>query len=140
MNYTQEVEINSSAEKTFIAITKQLNDWWGKTDKSVAKIGDEFTTTFGKAYWKFKVVEFIPNKKVTWSCLGGEPEFNAEWIGTTLYWDIDYSGNLTQVRFKHDGLTPELQCYNICAQTWNMFISQSLKEFLEKGKGNPHIF
>ena len=64
MNNTQEVEINSSVESTFVAITKQLNDWWGKTDSSVEKLEDEFTTSFGKAYWKFKVIEFIQNKKL----------------------------------------------------------------------------
>jgi hypothetical protein len=78
MNYSQEVEINSSAESTFVAITKQLNDWWGKTDTSVEKTGDEFTTSFNKAFRKFRITEYVPNKKVTWSCIDGMPEFNSE--------------------------------------------------------------
>ena len=140
MNYTQVVEIKSSAENTFITITEKLNDWWGKTDFPVKKLGDEFTTSFGKAYWKFRVIEFNPIKKVTWSCIGGEPEFNAEWIGTTIYWEIKPFENHTKLSFEHVGLTPALPCYNICAPTWEMFISKSLKKYLETGKGEPHNF
>lgn len=139
MNYNTKINVNSSHEKVFNAITQQLNDWWGKTDSSGLKVGDEFTTRFDKAFWKFRVTEYITNKKVTWSCIGGEPEFNAEWIGTTIYWEIDNSGKQTNVSFKHIGLTPELPCYNICAPTWDMFISKSLKRFLETGTGEPHI-
>ncbi|MCW8848371.1 MAG: hypothetical protein OQJ81_00220 [Melioribacteraceae bacterium] len=65
MNFTQVVNINSSAEKTFVAITRKLHDWWGKTDSPVKKMGDQFTTSFGKAYWEFRIIDFNPNKKVT---------------------------------------------------------------------------
>lgn len=138
MNYSQNIKVSASSEKIFKAITSQLNDWWGRTDKSVSKIGDEFTTSFGKAYWKFKILDYKENEILTWKCIAGEPEFNAEWIDTTIYWNISSSEGMTKISFLHDGLIPEFKCYDICAPTWDMFITQSLKMFVETGKGNPH--
>ena len=138
MNYTQEITTKVSPEVIFKAITNQLNDWWGKTDSSISKIGDEFTTSFGNAFWKFKIKDLKQNEKVTWQCIDGEPEFNAEWIGTKIYWNISSSEGNTKLLFAHDGLTPDFECYDICAPAWDMFITESLKNFLETGTGNPH--
>lgn len=139
MNYSQNIKVSASSEKVFKAITSQLNDWWGRTDNSVSKIGDEFTTKFGSAFWKFRVLEFIENEKLTWECIGGEPEFNAEWIGTKVFWEISKENEKAKIDFLHQGLTPEFKCYNICAPTWDMFIAQSLKSFVETGVGTPHL-
>jgi Activator of Hsp90 ATPase homolog 1-like protein len=138
MNYTQKIVITVRPEVIFKAITQQLNDWWGKTDSAVAKVGDEFTTSFGNAFWKFKILEYMPNEILTWLCVDGKPEFNAEWIGTTINWNISLVEGKTELSFTHDGLTPEFKCYDICAPTWDMFITSSLKSFIETGIGKPH--
>ena len=139
MNYSQTIYVKADSESVFKSITSQLNDWWGRTDNSVSKIGDEFTTKFGSAFWKFRVIEFIENEKITWECIGGEPEFNAEWIGTKVFWKISMENGTTKIEFLHEGLTPEFKCYNICAPTWDMFITESLKMFVETGFGTPHL-
>lgn len=139
MNYQSNITVNTNLDKVFKAITKHLNDWWGRTDNSVSKIGDEFTTRFGNAYWKFRVIKYTQNKILTWECIDGEPEFNAEWIGTKVFWKISMENKISKIEFLHEGLTPEFKCYNICAPTWNMFITESLKQFLETGVGTPHL-
>ena len=139
MNYSQNIKVSARSEKVFKAITSELNEWWGRTDKSVSKIDDEFTTRFGSAFWKFRAIEFIENEKITWECIGGEPEFNAEWIHTKIVWKLSEENENTIVQFLHDGLTPEVKCYNICAPTWDMFITESLKSFVETGEGKPHL-
>ena len=80
-NYSQEIGVNTTTAKAFDALTKHIDFWWGKTDNPVNKVGDEFTINFGDANWSFRVTEFEPNTKVTWECIGGNPDFNAEWIG-----------------------------------------------------------
>lgn len=45
----------------------------------------------------------------------------------------------TIIEFLHEGLTPESKCYNICAPTWDLFITESLKSFIETGVGKPYI-
>lgn len=78
VNYTKTIHVKADSEKVFKSTTSQPNDWWSKTDNSVSKIGDEFTTKCGSAFWKFRVIEFIENEKNIWECIGGKPEFNAE--------------------------------------------------------------
>ena len=52
MNYNREVVVNASTQNAFEALAKSVDKWWGKIDKPVNKIGDEFTVTFGKTFWK----------------------------------------------------------------------------------------
>lgn len=132
-NYTKEITINASASDVFTALSEKINLWWGETNRPVSKVGDAFTIHFGDASWSFKITEYVPNSKITWECIGGKPEFNAEWIGDILYWNMEQQGDTTKVRFLQVGLTPNMNCYNICASTWDKFIMTSLKSFVETG-------
>ncbi|MBT8195170.1 MAG: SRPBCC domain-containing protein [Bacteroidia bacterium] len=138
MNYEKEILVNCTPEQAFNALTKELILWWGEVDNQIGKAGDGFTIFFGVEGWKFKVIEFEPNAKLTWKCVDGLVKFNKEWIGTTLYWTIEEEGDKTKVKLLHDGLVPQFECYDICSTTWDMFITESLKNYLETGKGNPH--
>ena len=133
-NYHKEIVISAPSAKIFSALTHKLEKWWGKTDKPIDKIGDEFTVSFGVAYWTFKITEYIPNLKLTWECIGGKPDFNAEWIGDILYWTLEETADTTKVKLLQIGLTPDKNCYAICAPTWDKFIMISLKSFVETGK------
>ncbi|MDO5968553.1 hypothetical protein Q4Q35_01920 [Flavivirga aquimarina] len=133
-NYTKEIITSASAVDVFSALSKEINLWWGEVDKPVSKIGDIFTISFGEASWTFRIIEYVPNSKITWECIGGKPEFNAEWIGDILYWNIETFKNTTKVNFLQVGLTPNMNCYDICAPTWDKFIMISLKSFVETGK------
>ena len=132
-NYYKEISVNVPASEGFYALTQKLDLWWGKTNKPVHTIGDEFTISFGDALWCFKITEYVPNSKLTWECIGGKPDFNAEWIGDILYWTIKETNTITKVNFLQVGLTPDMNCYDICAPTWDKFIMISLKSFVETG-------
>lgn len=137
-NYNNEIKITTSASNVFQALTQQIDKWWGKIDKPVSKVGDIFTIYFGKAFWKFEVSEYNHNSKIAWKCIDGQPEFENEWVGTTVIWHIKSTNKETTINLIHDGLTPHFACYNICAPTWDMFVTKSLKNYLEEGKGMPH--
>ncbi len=139
MDYSKEIVYRTSPETLFNAITRNLELWWGRTDQGVGKPGDEFKTSFGKAFWKFIITEIVPNEKVTWECIEGQPEFEREWVGTKLHWSIVPNSDKTLLNFRHEGLTPAFECYDVCAPTWDMFITTSLKRFVETGKGMPHL-
>ncbi len=139
MNYSKEITYSTSPEVLFVAITQKLESWWGKTDNGVANVGDKFKTSFGNAFWKFRIAEIVPDQKVVWECIDGQPEFEDEWIGTKLHWNISESDGKTHLSFIHEGLTPAFECYDVCAPTWDLFISTSLKSFVETGKGMPHF-
>lgn len=134
-NYSQELIVTSNATKAFEALTKHIDLWWGKTDNSLAKVGDEFTVSFGDANWSFRVTEFVANTILTWECIGGNPDFNAEWIGDTLYWNIEKQNDKVKISLLQNGLTPDMNCYEICNRGWNHYITKSLQAYLETGTG-----
>ncbi|OJJ17280.1 hypothetical protein BKI52_31765 [marine bacterium AO1-C] len=146
MSYTQQVSILSDSEKIFNAITQHIPKWWGNTDSPVSKVGDEFITSFDKTYWKFRIAELIPGKKIIWECIeakhihNGYDNIEKEWLGTFVNWTIDHvSEKESKLLFSHDGLTSDLNCYEICTPAWDRFVTQSLKSFVETGKGMPHL-
>ena len=44
----------------------------------------------------------------------------------------------TKVKFTHEGLVPEYECYNVCHDAWTGFIQKSLKNLINTGKGGPN--
>lgn len=72
-----------------------------------------------------------------------ENEFNfykdkTEWVNTKLIFDISPESSKTKVTFTHEGLIPDYECYQVCNDAWNGYIHNSLKNFIETGKGNPN--
>lgn len=147
MSYTEKVLIKGSNKKVFDAISRNVQKWWGNTDVPVTAVGDEFTTSFGQTFWKFKIIVFEPNKKIVWNCIDarhiheGYEGIEKEWIGTSVEWifNVGSNNNETLLLFTHNGLKPELNCYEICTPAWEMFVTKSLKSFVETGKGMPFL-
>jgi len=146
MSYKTSVTINRNSESVFNAIIQSVQSWWGNTNDTVSKIGDEFTTSFDKTFWKFKISELKPNTRIVWNCIDarhihtGYDRIEKEWIGTSVEWNLEQKSlNETLLNFTHNGLVQELNCYEICTPAWEMFVTQSLKSFIETGKGMPHL-
>lgn len=147
MSYSQKVLIRGTSKQIFDAIANHVQKWWGNTDSSVSAIGDEFTTNFDKTYWKFRISEFKSNTKIVWECIDarhihtGYDGIEKEWLGTLVEWTLEESGEQqTTLHFKHNGLTSDLNCYEICTPAWEMFVTKSLKSFIETGKGMPILY
>ncbi len=134
INYKKQLKLSASSKKVFSALNEDLGFWWGKISNSEFKDGGQFTIHFENDYWwTFKIVEFSPNNEVIWKCIDGEPDLNKEWIGHVLHWKIKEENGKCTINFHQIGLTPNIDCYEICSTTWDRFISSSLKEFLERG-------
>jgi Activator of Hsp90 ATPase homolog 1-like protein len=145
MEYTNRISTSANKEDGFYAITNNLDKWWGKTDNSTSKIGDEFSIFFGDTEWRFKIKEYVPFEKITWLCIkanhvhGNLADIEKEWLNTELHWNfIDKNGE-TEISFTHKGLAPVLNCFDVCKSGWDYFISTSLKNYLETGEGSPHF-
>ncbi|OUR98326.1 hypothetical protein A9Q86_14850 [Flavobacteriales bacterium 33_180_T64] len=134
-NYQKQIEVSSTAQHVFTALTQGIHLWWGKTSHSYQKTGGQFTIHFeNKHWWTFKILEFTPNHELIWKCIDGEPDFNKEWIGHVLHWQIIEDLSKTTIKFHQVGLTPLLECYDICTSTWNLFITERLKAHLENSQ------
>ena len=90
---------------------------------------------------KMKLIESVPAKKLVYRVI--ENEFNfiqdkTEWVNTRLVFDISPEGERTKIVFTHDGLTPDDECYQVCNDAWTGYIENSLRNYIESGKGNPN--
>lgn len=137
--------VNSSPDKAFKAITESIPDWWSRHFSGAAvESGQEFTIAFDAhqhTFKTFRIGRLVPGSLVEWDCIDAFLNIDSlskktEWIGTRMIWTIEASGNGTQVSITHEGLTPEMECYEICEAGWRQFFG-SLVKLLNTGKGEP---
>lgn len=141
-DYTATIVVKQSPKEAFDAI-KSFRAWWseeidGETDKQ----GGVFIYHYKDVHiCKMKLVESIPGKKLVYQVLDNHFSFTedkAEWIGTKLIFDISNDGNTTKVKFTHEGLVPEYECYKVCYDAWGNYINNSLYSLITTGKGQPN--
>lgn len=123
-------------------LTRRIPDWWTTAFSGKAMVvGDTFRVSFGSTYKVFQVEELIPERRIVWRCTEGHLEAPgirsaSEWNGTSIQWNIEPAGKVTKITLAHNGLSPELECFEVCCQGWKHFGS-SLIALLEQQKGNP---
>ena len=138
---TQDFTYSFTSSKTPAAVFELLlhiDQWWsGQYEETIKgkseKINDEFTFRAGGGahYSKQKLVELIPNKKIVWLVTDSNLSFlsdTGEWIGTKICFDISMEGNQTKVIFTHDGLVPDIECYDACSGGWTKYLKQLKKK------------
>jgi hypothetical protein len=132
--------------------------WWSEEiTGGTSKVGDVFDYHFEDIHrTKMKLTEVIPNKKVVWLVLenyfkpgifneaekttknDGFGSDKAEWVNTHVIFEITEKGGKSQLLFKHDGLVPEYECYDVCVNGWRHYILDSLYSLIATGKGQPN--
>ena len=63
-----------------------------------------------------------------------------EWTGTSVVFDITERDGLTEVRFTHEGLYPQAECYQVCSRAWGEYVTGSLRTLIAAGAGRPNSF
>ena len=145
-DFTLTLLVDQSPKEVFNAI-KNVRGWWsglyseefeGRTDK----LDEEFTFRAGEGahYSKQKLIEIIPDKKLVWLVTDSNLTFlenKTEWTGTKIIFEISKKGNKTQIRFTHEGLVPEVECYDSCAPAWAQYLKEKLRNVISKDKKAP---
>lgn len=124
------------------AIKKISNvpEWWGITfTGSAEKQNDTFTVKMtGDSFFDFTVTELVPGRRMVWlvtDCYMPWYSDKKEWANTRLIFDLRENNGVTAVNFKHEGLTPDVECYKDCEPGWTHWIATSLFSYLTTGKG-----
>lgn len=134
-DFTFTLLVDQSPEVVFRAISNVRNWWSGFHAEEITgdteKLDDKFSFYAGGGahYTEHKLVEVIPNKKVVWLTTSSNFSFvenPSEWTNTEVIFEIFEKGNQTQLVFRHKGLTPELECYNICTASWTQYLKDKL--------------
>jgi Activator of Hsp90 ATPase homolog 1-like protein len=136
-SFSMTILVDQSPAEVFHNI-QNVRGWWsGIYSESITGesnvIDDEFSFHAGGGahYSKQKLVELIPDEKIVWLVTDSTLTFlndTGEWTNTKFGFDISRTGDKTKVVFTHDGLTPQIECYNICSGGWT--------QYLEKLKSN----
>ena len=140
--YTIEIHVNASAKEAFKSINEVTKWWTEHLEGKSQKLNDEFTVTFGDVHVSTqRLIEVIPDKKVTWLVAGSKLTFikdQQEWNNTTISFELlPQDTQTTLVRFTHFGLIPKVECYRDCTKGWDYYIKGSLFKLLNEGKGTP---
>lgn len=134
--------VDQSPDAVFAAINDVRGWWSGNIEGDTEGLGAEFTYRYGDVHWsKQRIVEFVPGERVVWLVLEAYLQFTqdkSEWNGTRVIFDVSPKGTGAQVRFTHEGLVPQFECFGACSNAWSSYINGSLQSLITTGQGFPN--
>jgi uncharacterized protein YndB with AHSA1/START domain len=128
---------SASLDDVYAALTtlEGLSGWWATDTKGQTEVGGILEFRFEPGGFDMKVLELKPPNSVLWEVTDGP----AEWIGTTVRWDLKQEGDYTIVLFAHEGWKEPVEFMYHCSTKWATFLV-SLKQLLETGTGAPEPY
>jgi hypothetical protein len=141
-DFTMTISVDQTPKQSFDAI-RNVRGWWSEEiEGSTDQIGDEFNYHFKDMHsCTMKLIELVPDKKAAWLVTDNHFNFiedQAEWKGTKVIFELSPRAGETEIRFTHEGLVPEYECFKVCSNAWGMYINGSLRSLIATGKGNPN--
>jgi len=141
-DFTTTLMVDKTPKEVYDAIN-DVRGWWSENiEGSTDKLDDEYVYNYKDVhYCRIKLVEMIPERKVVWQVLSNYFKFTedkSEWNGTKVIFDISQQDGKTAIKFTHEGLVPQYECYEICREAWTNYIQESLRDLINSGKGHPN--
>lgn len=141
-DFTISFTVDQPPDAVFAAINN-VRGWWSE---DVAGDTDAQGATFSYRYEdvhfsKQTITELVPDRLVVWHVDDARLNFTtdpAEWVGTNIKFEILPTDGATEVRFTHQGLRPELECYQGCSEAWTFYLVDSLKRLITTGAGQAN--
>lgn len=131
------IGIKASPKAVYEALTDtgKLAGWWtADTRGNGSTVGGVLEFLFGDFCQKFEVAELQTDKFVRWKAIGNNSM--DEWGGTEVAFALSADDKQCTVRFSHSGWRRDDGFLPHCSTKWGVFML-SLKDLLEKGKGQP---
>ena len=132
---TNSFSYSFSTQKPSKAVFNMLlnvENWWsGIYNETITgesqKPDDQFSFSAGEGmhFTRQKLIELIPDKKIVWRVIESKLSFledPQEWENTKIMFDILKKGEKTQVLFTHEGLEPQIECYDECSNAWKKYL------------------
>ena len=140
MDMTHQIWISAEPFQVYKALSTQegFSSWWTTDVVGVFKKGETFTFGFDEhTYWmQFRVIEFQKDLKVVLECVDADISSKNDWKDTLLTFYLRKEGEVTVVELTHSGWKKDSPVFSLCNTTWGHLMF-SLKNYVEKGTGNP---
>ena len=139
-DYTVSITVDATAQEVFDYVNNVPKWWTENMEGSSQKLNDEFTVRFGETFVTAKVLELIPRRKIVWHVIDCNKPWlkdKKEWNDTKIQFEISTKNDKTQMIFIHQGLVPEIECFDVCSNAWSQYIHKSLWKLVTTGKGQP---
>lgn len=137
-DYEKTIRVNAPADALFDALTsaRGLTAWWARATGSGDAGGELKFFMNSPEPLVIHVDQATRPSTVQWTVTGCP--FLPDWVGTRPAFTITpIDSDQSELRFCHHGLTPELDCIEMCTRGWDHFIP-SLRDYAEVGTGSPH--
>lgn len=140
-HYAATLVVDQSPAEVFAAVNN-VRGWWSEDiEGNTDRLGAEFKFRSGDLHHSTQqITEFVPDKKVVWHVSNSNINFVSdknEWTGTDIVFEIATQGDKTELRFKHVGLVPAIECYDACSDAWGFYVKHSLFGLITRGQGKP---
>jgi uncharacterized protein YndB with AHSA1/START domain len=137
-DYARQVHISASPERVFQILTTpaEFAAWWAPATGSATEDGELQVTFDGiEDPLALRVKQAARPSAVIWEVQACT--FLPDWVGTTPAFTLSEAGiGGCDLRFRHEGLSPQLECYDMCRAGWDQYLP-SLRDYIETGAGNP---
>ncbi len=136
-DFTSVKTIAANPEQVLVALTtpEGVAGWWGATSGSAAQVGDVLEVGFGSSRVVTMDVASLEPGRIEWFV--ERAPHTPEWDGTTIVFELTPKGSETELHFRHVGLVPQFECYEMCFAGWTHYLA-SLVAYAETGEGNPY--
>lgn len=141
-HYTTTFTVDRTPQEAFDAITN-VRGWWSAGAEGVTdQVGGEFVHRYQDVHrCRIRVTDLVPGERVAWHVLDNYFNFiqdQSEWKDTEIVFEISETDGGAEVRFTHVGLVSQYECYDVCSNAWGGYISGSLRNLINTGKGQPN--
>lgn len=139
--------IDVPAARVFDALTdpRHIAAWWTPDCTSEQRTGGSARFEFRNAsghldgYSEVRIEQLVPGKLVEWKCLNQDYQGVKDWIGTTIRFRLSpHARGGTDVDFAHLDWKSREGSFDRCTDGWRHVLETSLKNYLEKGQGEPY--
>jgi uncharacterized protein YndB with AHSA1/START domain len=137
-DYTNQIHINAPRQNVLDVLTNTAGfaSWWAPAAGSAVE-GGELRITFDNIEDPLIMnVQQASPSIVRWAVTSCA--VLPDWVGTMPAFTLSDSGaGGCDLRFRHEGLRPQLECYDSCRAGWEQYLP-SLRDYIETSTGNPY--
>ena len=112
--WTRTIAAPAEAVLAALCTPDAISSWWCATSGS-ADVGGalEMASRSGSKMLDVRV-EPAEEGQVVWSVEGAP--LTPDWVGTTLVFEVEEAGAGATLHFRHHGLTPQCECFDMCRE------------------------